>query len=94
MKKLFALLLALFTLTLVDAQEQNVIRIATDNTDLILQVAPNGRLYQAYLGDKLLNERDIDHFSPYVKGGSDGSVSTAVGKYIRAPVQRITLNLP
>lgn len=76
MKKLFALLLALFTLTLVDAQEQNVIRIATDNTDLILQVAPNGRLYQAYLGDKLLNERDIDHFSPYVKGGSDGSVST------------------
>ena len=76
MKKLFALLLALFTLTLVDAQEQNVIRIATANTDLILQVAPNGRLYQAYLGDKLLNERDIDHFSPYVKGGSDGSVST------------------
>ena len=63
MKKLFALLLALFTLTLVDAQEQNVIRIATDNTDLILQVAPNGRLYQAYLGDKLLNERDIDHFA-------------------------------
>lgn len=36
MKKLFALLLALFTLTQVNAQEQNVIRIATDNTDLIL----------------------------------------------------------
>ena len=56
MKKLFVLLMALFTLAQVDAQEKNVIRIATDNTDLILQVAPNGRLYQAYLGDKLLNE--------------------------------------
>ena len=41
MKKLFVLLMALFTLAQVDAQEKNVIRIATDNTDLILQVAPN-----------------------------------------------------
>lgn len=57
-------------------RKRNVIRIATDNNDLILQVAPNGRLYQAYLGDKLLNEKDINNFSPYVKGGSDGSVST------------------
>ncbi len=71
MKKLFVLLTALFTLAQVNAQEKNVIRIATDNTDLILQVAPNGRLYQAYLGDKLLNEKNINNFSPYVKGGSD-----------------------
>ena len=40
MKKLFVLLTALFTLAQVNAQEKNVIRIATDNTDLILQVAP------------------------------------------------------
>ena len=66
MKKLFVLLTALFTLAQMDAQEKNVIRIATDNTDLILQVAPNGRLYQAYLGDKLLNEKDINNFSPYI----------------------------
>ena len=78
MKKLFLLLMALFTLAQVKAQEKSVIQISTDNTDLILQVAPNGRLYQAYLGDKLLNEQDIKHFSPYVKGGSDGSVSTRV----------------
>ena len=70
MKKLFVLLTALFTLAQVNAQEKNVIRLATDNTDLILQVAPNGRLYQAYLGDKLLNEKDINNFSPYVKGES------------------------
>ena len=46
--------MALFTLAQVKAQEKSVIQISTDNTDLILQVAPNGRLYQAYLGDKLL----------------------------------------
>ena len=49
MKKLFLLLMALFTLAQVKAQEKSVIQISTDNTDLILQVAPNGRLYQAYL---------------------------------------------
>ena len=76
MKKLFLLLMALFTLAQVKAQEKSVIQISTDNTDLILQVAPNGRLYQTYLGDKLLNEQDINHFSYAVKGGSDGSVST------------------
>jgi alpha-galactosidase len=59
MKKLLVLLMALFTLAQVDAQEKNVIRIATDNTDLILQVAPNGRLYQSYYGSKLMNEVDI-----------------------------------
>ena len=75
MKKLLVLLMALFTLAQVDAQEKNVIRIATDNTDLILQVAPNGRLYQAYLGDKLLNEKDINNFSPYVKGGRQTSTT-------------------
>lgn len=92
MKKLFVLLTALFTLAQMDAQEKNVIRIATDNTDLILQVAPNGRLYQAYLGDKLLNEKDINNFSPYVKGGSDGSVSTRGWEVYPAPAPRIILN--
>ena len=62
MKKLFLLLMALFTMAQVNAQERNVIHISTDNTDLILQVAPNGRLYQAYLGDKLLNKQDINNF--------------------------------
>ena len=76
MKKLFVLLMALSMLAQINAQEKKIIRISTDNTDLILQVAPNGRLYQSYLGDKLLNEQDINNFSYAVKGGSDGSVST------------------
>ena len=68
MKKLFLLLMALFTLAQVKAQEKSVIQISTDNTDLILQVAPNGRLYQAYLGDKLLNEQDLKNLSGSSRG--------------------------
>ena len=39
MKRLFVLLTALFALTQMNAQEKKNIRISTDNTDLILQVA-------------------------------------------------------
>ena len=73
-----------------NAQEKKNIRISTDNTDLILQVAPNGRLYQTYLGDKLLNEQDINHFSYAVKGAA---YLPAAGKFIRAPEPKTTLNL-
>ena len=90
MKKLFLLLMALFTLAQVKAQEKSVIQISTDNTDLILQVAPNGRLYQAYLGDKLLNEQDIKHFSPYV--AVTAVFLHAAGKSIRVPVPKTISN--
>lgn len=40
----------------VNAVEKKVFRISTEQTDLILQVGDNGRLYQTYLGEKLLNE--------------------------------------
>ncbi|MCD8317710.1 MAG: alpha-galactosidase, partial [Paraprevotella sp.] len=46
-----------------------------DQTDLVLQVAPNGRLFQVYYGDKLLHEQDLDSLIWYVHAGSDGSVS-------------------
>lgn len=57
------------------AADKSLIRISTDETDLILQVAPNGRLYQSYLGPRLLNETDLEHFSAFVHAGTDGSVS-------------------
>lgn len=75
MRKLALLLIALFAYLQVNAEEQKIIRISTDNTDLILQVAPNGRLYQSYLGSKLLNEQDMKNLSCYIHAGSDGSVS-------------------
>ncbi|MDR0891487.1 MAG: alpha-galactosidase, partial [Mediterranea sp.] len=58
MKRPIALLLGVLAFAGLGAQENNRIRITTDQTELILNVADNGRLYQSYLGDKLLHERD------------------------------------
>ena len=55
--------------------EKKVIRISTDQTDLLLQVGDNGRLYQTYLGEKLLNDADLQNFSWDIHAGYDGSVS-------------------
>lgn len=57
MKKLFFILLSLLNFGIINAAEQKIIRISTDNTDLILQVGDNGRLYQTYLGERLLQDR-------------------------------------
>lgn len=57
------------------AQTGKVIRIATDNTDLLLQVGPNNQLYQTYLGSKLLHEEDFKNLSWHQHAASDGSVS-------------------
>ena len=53
-----------------------MILISTNETDLILQVAPNGRLYQTYLGNKLVNESEFENLSWNIQAGTDGSVST------------------
>ena len=55
--------------------EGQVIRISTNHTDLVLQVAGNGRLYQTYLGEKLLHESDLEELDWAVHAASDGSVS-------------------
>ena len=75
MKKiLFAGALTLAALQM-NAEESKVIRISTDQTDLILNVGENGRLYQTYLGEKLLHEADVNRFSWDIHAGSDGSIS-------------------
>lgn len=76
MKKTSILLgLVFFCLLSFRAAGQEIIRISTDKTDLVLQVAPNGRLYQSYLGSRLLNDADLQHLSYSISAGSDGSVS-------------------
>ena len=75
MKKiLFAGALTLAALQM-NAEESKVIRISTDQTELILKVGENGRLYQTYLGEKLLHEADVNRFSWDIHAGSDGSIS-------------------
>ena len=74
MKKLFFAGVLLFT-TLQTNAENKIFRISTNQTDLILQVGDNGRLYQTYLGEKLIHEKDINNFKWNVHPSSDGSVS-------------------
>lgn len=53
MKNFFITALSLFWgFQCAEAAEEKIIRISTDNTDLVLQVAENGRIYQTYLGEK------------------------------------------
>ncbi|GHV23556.1 alpha-galactosidase [Bacteroidia bacterium] len=50
-----------------EAAGEKFIRISTNETDLILQVASDGRLYQTYLGNKLVNESEFGKL-PYTLG--------------------------
>lgn len=56
--------------------DRNIIRISTDATDLVLEVGHNKRVYQTYLGPKLMFEDDLQNLSWSQRAGSDGSVST------------------
>lgn len=75
MKQLILSATLLLSALQIEAAEHKVFRIATDQTDLILQVGDNGRLYQTYLGEKLLNDEDVNRFTWYQHSGSDGSIS-------------------
>ena len=93
-KQLLISFFALLSLVCINAENNRTIRISTDNIDLILQVGENGRLYQTYLGKKLLYERDVRDFPWNVYAASDGSVSKRVGRCIVALAMKIFLNLP
>lgn len=74
MKKCITLFFFLSTLGIWQLDGQTI-RISTEETDLIFKVASNGRLYQSYLGTKLLQEKDVEKLPVFVRGGTDGSVS-------------------
>lgn len=74
MKHILAVVGMALTLHAANAAEQQIIRISTDNTDLVLQVAPNGRLYQTYLGEKLLHAGELKNLKWQVHPASDASV--------------------
>lgn len=77
MKSIHPLFLFLAGLMLsASAAAQTYIRIGTEKTDLILQVAPNHRLYQVYLGERLSHESDFQHLKWQVSPGTDGSNPT------------------
>lgn len=74
MKK-FCFIMTTLLIAATAAVAQKTIRVSTDNTDLIMQVNNNGRLYMVYLGDKLLNASDAARLDWTIDTGSDASVS-------------------
>lgn len=76
MKKIILLFAVFFSFLFQTHGQNEFIRISTDETDLIIRIAPkSNRIYQAYLGDKLKNESEFKNLSYSLKGGSEGSVS-------------------
>ena len=67
-------MLAAACMTVCAAFAQKTICVSTEKTDLVLKVSPKGRLYQVYLGDRLLDASDYDQLKWDVYAASDGSV--------------------
>ena len=77
MRALFSLIVLITAVVSTAAQEvpKQIIRVATEKTDLVFEVGPNNRLYQTYLGPKLLHDGDLGRLSWSKKQGSDICVS-------------------
>lgn len=60
-RKLFLLICVLCISTMLKAADKPVIKISTDNVDLIYKVGEDKRLYQSYLGKRLNHAADISH---------------------------------
>lgn len=59
--KAFLLFCFLSSFALLQASDKPLIKIETERTSLIYQVADNGRLYQRYLGKRLTHDSDIQY---------------------------------
>lgn len=75
MKRIFLPLFFAFFGAQVFGQNEQTICISTDNTDLVMQVSPKGRLYQTYFGEKLSDKSSYDRLSWNAIAASDGAVS-------------------
>ena len=58
--KRLATLLCLLTMTTAMMADE-FIRVTTNNIEMVLRVSGNGRVYQSYLGKKLMFESDLSH---------------------------------
>lgn len=89
MKKLFmAGLMALGIGATCRAAEtpDNLIRIGTERTDLILRVGDDHRLRQTYLGPKLMNDVDLEHFARS-GGGFEAYVTYGMEDYFESAIR-------
>lgn len=76
-----SLLAALFCVNL--KAEDKMFRISTDNTDLVLELVSNGRIYQTYYGERLSSPQQLpygaNHKEIYQGAGYDDYFEPALG---------------
>ncbi|MBR5962541.1 MAG: alpha-galactosidase [Bacteroidaceae bacterium] len=106
--RIYSLFLILFAISF-SVSAQTVIRVSTNNTDLILRTGNDGRLYQSYLGERLLSERDIahlplgkevylshgmeDYFEPAIEAHFEGGKSSVVLAYVSHTQSAVSNNV-
>lgn len=73
MKKVIFIIVLFFSLQVSRADNQNQISISTLNTELLINVSPNGRIYQSYLGAKLSKQPDKTSLIEFQKRGGDSN---------------------
>ncbi len=75
MKKTIVSLLALSVAATanVRAGEEKTIRISTAHTDLVLNVASDGHLYQGYYGERLANDVDAEQLAAFLPAAGNGT---------------------
>ena len=85
--KLITLLFLLCVSVVIKADEKNVIRIQTDQTDLIYRVGDDGRLYQSYLGQSLKYISEVS----YLPLGKEAYITHGMEDYF-GPAIRVLHN--
>ena len=80
--KAFLLFFLLSSFSLLQASDKPLIKIETERTSLIYQVADNGRLYQNYLGKKLHHDSDIQ----YLPQGTEAYLTHGMEDYFEPAI--------
>ena len=80
--KAFLLFFLLSSFSLLQAADKPLIKIETERTSLIYQVADNGRLYQKYLGKKLNHDSDIQ----YLPQGTEAYLTHGMEDYFEPAI--------
>ena len=80
--KAFLLFFLLSSFSLLQAADKPLIKIETERTSLIYQVADNGRLYQKYCGKKLNHDSDIQ----YLPQGTESYLTHGMEDYFEPAI--------
>ena len=84
-ERLFFLICFLCISFMLKAADKPVIKISTENVDLIYRVGNNGRLYQSYLGKKLNHATDIAHLPQ----GSEAYLTHGMEDYFEPAIHKV-----